>query len=186
MLRGITEKPIDMNQHAYQIEQDVRVLVARPIHTACTGTDIASLVIELRQRIDQGSADSVVVELNNVEHMDSCCLARLISLHQHARAAGGSVALSQCQPNVEFLFKMTRLDKMLGLFSSTEDAIAELRARRTRTQSPAQASATDTPKNPSKTRGYAPLLAALVRAHKRIHTPQIVAHDQRMHPGSNS
>ncbi len=182
-----------MNQPAYQIERDRRVLVARPNRAQCTGGDIASLVVELSRQIDQTDADSVVVQLSNVQHMDSCCLSRLISLHQHTRAAGGSVALAQCQPNVEFLFKMTRLDKVMGLYDTTENAIAELRDRRTRPKPrPARPHSSDapTPRNPQSqptprnTPGYAPLLAALLRAHKRIHTRQPISHEQHLHPGS--
>jgi len=162
-----------MNKSAYQIQQDCRVLVARPNRAECSGADIAELVLELRERIDRGDADSVVIELSNVQHMDSCCLGRVIVLHQHARAVGGSVALARCQPNVAFLFKMTRLERVLGIYTSTEDAIAELRDRRTRTGSgprPGQNAEPDqADSRPRRTRSYAPMLAALLRAHKRIH-----------------
>ncbi len=181
-----------MNQQAYQIDRDRRVLVARPNRAQCMGADLASLVVELCQRIDQGDADSVVIELSNVQHMDSCCLGRIIVLHQHARAAGGSVALAQCQPNVEFLFKMTKLDKVLGLYDSTENAIAELRDRRTRPkphQNRTGPTDSDTPRNlqPARqTRGYAPMIAALLRAHKRIHASRPVAQEQTLHHGPPS
>jgi anti-anti-sigma factor len=183
-----TEHRLGMNQKAYQIERDRRVLVARPGRVQCTGTDIATLVLDLCHLIDMGDADSVVVELSNVQHMDSCCLGRIIALHQHTRAAGGSVALAQCQPNVEFLFKMTRLDKVMGLYSTTEYAIAELRDRRTRPKPRPKSPhgfVSDTPHAARKTRGYAPLLAALIRAHKRIHAPDSATREQRLHPGSH-
>lgn len=173
-----------MNQPAYQIQQDCQVLVARPNRAECAGADIAELVIELRERIDRGDADSVVIELSNVEHMDSCCLGRVIVLHQHARAAGGSVALAKCQPNVAFLFKMTRLERVLGLYDSTELAIAELRDRRTRTgttQDNAQSPANIAAPKPRNTRGYAPMLTALLRAHKRIHGGSPATHPQGQH-----
>lgn len=178
-----------MNPQAYQIQQDRRVLVARPNRGECVGADIASLMIELRQRIDQGDADSVVVELSNVQHMDSCCLGRLISLHQHTRAAGGSVALAQCQPNVEFLFKMTRLDKVLGIYPDTDEAIAELRDRRTRPRTKPDRPGTqdaDPSRSPRQTRGYAPMIAALLRAHRRIHASSPSPQEHGVHPGPHS
>jgi anti-anti-sigma factor len=178
-----------MNQQAYQIQRDRRVLVARPNRAECTGEDIASLVVDLCRQIDQGDADSVVIELNNVHHMDSCCLGRVVVLHQHTRAVGGSVALARCQPNVEFLFKMTRLDKVLGLYASTENAIAELRDRRTRPrpgQDRPDKSDSDTPRPNRQTRGYAPMIAALLRAHKRIHANQPVSLDPGRHGGYHS
>lgn len=160
-----------MKQQAYQIERDRRVLVARPARAECTGSDLADLTAELVRRIGSGEADSVVVELSNVRHMDSCCVGRLLVLRQHALAQGGSVALACCQPNVRFLFNMTKLDRMLGLYETTELAVAELRSRRTRPgPQPAREHAGQTPADrPVRGPGYAPMLTALLRAHKRLH-----------------
>jgi len=157
-----------MNQQAYQIERDRRVLVARPSRVECTGKDITALIVELCRRIDLGEADSVVVDLCNVQHMDSCCLSRLLVLRQHTSNAGGSVALARCSSNVQFLFEMTRLDRAFGLYDSTDTAVAELRERRTRPK-PAPRSNKDTPQPQSSLgrHGYAPLLAALLRAHNQ-------------------
>jgi anti-anti-sigma factor len=164
-----------MKQQAYQIDRDRRVLVARPTRTECTGSDIAALIFELRERIDRGEADSVVIELSNVQHMDSCCLGRLLTLNQHARAAGGSIALARCQPNVAFLFQMTRLDKLLGIYESTESAVAELRERRTRPK--ITRARPDNDISPNRTGRYAPLLTALLCAHKRKHAPPRIPQD---------
>ena len=155
-----------MDQQAYQIERDRRVLVARPTRSECTGADIASLVVELGERIDTGEADSVVIELSNVEHMDSACIGKLLVLRQRSQSVGGSVALARCQPNVEFLFQMTRLDKALGLFETTEQAVAELRDRRTRPK-PAPKQDPGDEAGSSPRRRYAPMFNALLQAHKR-------------------
>ncbi len=161
-----------MNQQAYQIDRDRRVLVARPTGVECSGADIASLVVELYERIDRGEADSVVIELSNVQHMDSACIGKLLGLRQHTRAAGGSVALARCQPNVEFLFQMTRLDKAMGLFDSAEQAVAELRERRTRPQHPHGHLGHDQQQASKHSKRYTPMLNALLRAHhcKHAHT----------------
>ncbi len=153
-----------MNQQAYQIERDKRVLVARPTRSECSGSDIAALIVELCQRINEGEADSVVIELSNVQHMDSACIGKLLGLRGHTHVVGGSVALAGCQPNVEFLFKMTRLDKVFGIYASTELAVAELRERRTR---PKPAALEDESADGHRNRQYAPLLNALLRAHQR-------------------
>ncbi len=158
-----------MKQQAYQIDRDRRVLVARPICVECTGSDLASLVAELSRLIDQGQADSVVVELGNVQHMDSCCISRLLVLRQHAQSAGGSVALACCHPNVVFLFEMTRLDRVFGIFDTTESAVAELRDRRTRPMPTPHRDSNASHESQPPRRGYAPLLSALLKAHKRFH-----------------
>lgn len=158
-----------MNQKAYQIDRNRRVLVARPTRIECTGTDIALLIVELYERIDRGEADSVVIELSNVQHMDSACIGKLLGLRQHTCAAGGSIALAHCQPNVEFLFQMTRLDKALGLFDTTEQAVAELRERRTRPKHLPGRPGHDEQHTPRQNRRYAPMLNALLRAHHRKH-----------------
>ncbi len=156
-----------MSQQAYQIEQDRRVLVARPTRGECLGADIAQLVIELSEKIDSGIADSVVIELSNVEHMDSACLGKLLVLRAKAGSAGGSVALAKCQPNVAFLFEMTKLDKALGLFDTTEAAVAELRDRRTRKANAPDRTAHERVDSTRPRHRYTPLLNALLRAHRR-------------------
>jgi len=160
-----------MESEHYQIERDVRVLVARPIVAECAAGHVADLVNELCGRIDAGEADSVVIELGNVQHMDSACISRLLVLRAKARSDGGSVALSRCQSNVEFLFQMTRLDKAFGLFTTTESAVAELRERRDRkAESPATTAAPDEAPGPHARparKRYTPFLNALVRAHRR-------------------
>lgn len=167
-----------MNQQAYHIQPDKRVLVARPTQDECVGQDVALLVQELCSRIDADEADSVVIELCNVGYMDSACVSKLLMLRQRARLAGGSVALSTCQPNVRFLFEMTRLDKVFGLYDSTEQAVAELRDRRTRkAQSPAQPEP-GTDAAPHRRHRYTPLLNALLRAHRRRFAHASQAQDQ--------
>ena len=155
-----------MENPAYQIQQDKRVLVARPTRGECTGKDIAELVVALRDWIDTGEADSVVIDLCNVKHMDSCCISRLLVLRQHAVKAGGSVALAGCQGNLQFLFKMTRLDRAFGIYDSTNQAAQELRDRRSRITPPA-ANHTEPETRPAHKHGFAPLLTALLRAHQR-------------------
>ena len=152
-----------MTRQAYQIDRDRRVLVARPTRAECTGSDIAALVV------DTGEVDSVVIDCGNVQLMDSCCLGRLLRLRQHTAAAGGSIALAGCRPNVAFLFEMTRLDKILGLYETTAQAVAELRERRTRPK-PQRRDSSDADDSAYARAGrYAPLLTALLRAHKRKH-----------------
>ena len=162
-----------MNQQAYQIEQDRRVLVARPTRGECSGSDIAQLILELRERIDRNDADSVVIELCNVDHMDSACISKLLMLRQRTHAAGGSVALSSCRPNVRFLFEMTKLDKVFGLYDTIEQAVTELRDRRTRKAEKHNPSASPSANDAPRPCRYTPLLNALLRAHRRrfAHAP---------------
>jgi len=170
-----------MNPQAYQIDRDRRVLVARPSRVECSGKDIAGLVVELCRRIDAGEADSVVVDLCNVHHMDSCCIGRLLVLRQHARDAGGSVALARCLSNVQFLFEMTRLDRAFGLYETTKAAVAELRERRTTRQAQTRFNTPHSPGDQPKPRhGYAPQLVALLRAHQRLNPARHItqAHDR--------
>lgn len=132
--------------------------------------------------IDAGDADSVVIELSGVQHMDSSCLGRLMTLQQHTHDAGGSVALARCQPNVAFLFQMTHLDQMLGLFETTEQAVAELRERRTRPDPPRARLGPGHDSSRGRAGRYAPQLTALLRAHKRKQSRPIATQDPETAP----
>ena len=88
--------------------------------------------IELKGRLDQlvaqGHTD-VLVDLKGCPYLDSTELGRLIRCHISVRKAGGRVRLCNLSPKVMTLMKMTRLDTVLDLFGTEEEALAASQAR---------------------------------------------------------
>ncbi len=85
---------------------------------------------KLRERLDelvrQGHLE-ILIDLRNVPHLDSTELGRLIRAHLSVRQAGGRVRLCNLSERVLTVMRMTRLDTVLDLYGTEEEALAALR-----------------------------------------------------------
>jgi anti-sigma B factor antagonist len=110
----------------YQLEQAGSLVTARIDAGSLSGTVATDLAMDIRDRMRHDGARNVVIDLGRVEYMDSACVGSLVELLQDLEHVHGRIALASCQPNVEFLFKVTRLDHVFRLCESVEDAAAEV------------------------------------------------------------
>lgn len=88
--------------------------------------DISSATT-LKQKLIQISGQSstnVVVNLENVNFMDSSGLAVLVQGMHRCREYGGDLLLCSPQKPVRMVFELTRLDKALQIFEDEHEAIA--------------------------------------------------------------
>lgn len=65
----------------------------------------------------------LVLDLQNVEYMDSGAIGALVSLLTQLHKVGGRIALVNTQRNVQFLFKLTRLDRLFPICNDVMRAI---------------------------------------------------------------
>jgi ABC-type transporter Mla MlaB component len=65
----------------------------------------------------------LVLDLQNVEYMDSGAIGSLVSLLTQLHKIGGRIALVNTQRNVQFLFKLTRLDRLFPICTDVMRAI---------------------------------------------------------------
>jgi anti-sigma B factor antagonist len=106
-------------------------LVATPTLPALSGADAARLASELCQKIHEAFQDPkanspikhVVLDLQNVQYMDSMCVGVLVELLTTLKDAGGRIALVNASSNVEYLFKLTRLDRVFPICRDVMRAI---------------------------------------------------------------
>jgi len=115
-----------MQQHVFEIEHTDRAITVTPHESEVTATHMKELVDQLIEKIEQDKARNFIFDMHNVEFVDSACLGRLISLLQAVKNVNGQIALVRCQPNVEFLLRMTHLDNLFGVYDSLEEAAKSL------------------------------------------------------------
>jgi len=91
----------------------------------------------LKQRVDElvaGGCLQIVVNLEHVPYIDSSDIGRLIRSHLSVRRAGGRVRLCNLSERVLAVLQMTRLDTVLDLYASEEEALVQIRGERARNQ----------------------------------------------------
>jgi anti-sigma B factor antagonist len=87
----------------------------------------------LKQRVDavvRAGHLEILVDMKHMPYVDSTELGRLIRSHISVRQAGGRVRLCNLSPRVVTLMKMTRLDTVLEVYDSEEEALAGIRRQR--------------------------------------------------------
>lgn len=85
----------------------------------------------LKQRIDHlvsKGFKKILIDLDGLPYIDSTDLGRLIRCHLSVRQAGGRVRICNISDKVWELLKLTRLDTVLDLYHSEEEALASIHA----------------------------------------------------------
>ncbi len=105
-----------------QIEQENQVVVVTIKASQCSGVYMQELMEELTQRMRFDRAMHFVLDVHQVEYIDSSCIGALVSFLQELEPIHGRLALVNCQPNVQFLFNVTRLDSVFEMFDDLDKA----------------------------------------------------------------
>jgi anti-sigma B factor antagonist len=108
-----------------------QTLVGTPTVGTLSGPDAAKLASELCEQIHAAHHEEekapgirhVVLDLQNVQYMDSMCVGVLVELLTMLKEAGGRIALVNAAANVEYLFKLTRLDRVFPICRDVMKAI---------------------------------------------------------------
>lgn len=127
---GSLRVPEDQRQRVIAtFDQLGQTLVATLTVSTLSGADANELTVDLTSRIygedgaHGGLVRHVVLDLQNVQYMDSMCIGVLVELLTKLRADGGRIALVNTAHNVEYLFKLTRLDRVFPICRDVMKAI---------------------------------------------------------------
>lgn len=85
----------------------------------------AELLAGLLDELASSGATHFVLDIQNVQFMDSTCLGCLVEALNRLAATGGRIALVNADHSVAYLFRMTRLDRV---FPVCTDVMAALKA----------------------------------------------------------
>ena len=105
-----------------QIEQKNNTVIAEIADRELTGLQMQEVVNELIEHMRCVNALYFVFDMKNVEFMASDCLGCLVTFLQDIEQMHGRIALANSQPNVAFLFKVTRLDAAFPLYEDIDEA----------------------------------------------------------------
>jgi len=77
---------------------------------------------ELLDLVDRAGHPKIIISFDNVKHISSAMLGTLMAVNKRVKDAKGEVRLTGINDQLMDVFKLTRLDKVLKIFKSVEDA----------------------------------------------------------------
>ncbi len=80
---------------------------------------------EFEKLYDQGIR-KLVVDLKKVTYLDSSGLATLINMLQRLRQNNGAMALANMIDKVQYLFEISKIDMLMSIYQTQDDAISSL------------------------------------------------------------
>lgn len=81
---------------------------------------------QLTELIEAEPQPRLLLDFKNVEHLSSAALGVLITLNKQLAEREGRLALANIQPQIYEVFKITRLNKLFNIQSTTEAAMQAL------------------------------------------------------------
>lgn len=82
---------------------------------------------ELRAIVEKSGVPKIILSFENVQNISSAMLGVLMSLNKQVAAAGGEMRLAEISKNIAEVFSITRLDKMLKIYKSTDQAMVKFK-----------------------------------------------------------
>lgn len=122
------QTPFPAHASHLDLEQAGAIVTARLHEPEVTHLHMQELVDECLHRARYHGARHVIMDMSGVEFLASACLGPLVSLLQDLEHICGRVALVHCGDNVAFLFRVTRLDTVVGIYEDEAQAREQLHA----------------------------------------------------------
>ena len=80
----------------------------------------------LRAYIERIEAPKVVLDLGSVQHLSSSALSMLLTINSTATIRGGKLCLANVRDELLEMFMVTKIDTVLRIHKSTDDAVQSL------------------------------------------------------------
>ncbi len=87
--------------------------------------NIERLGEDLSELVAKAGHPKLVISFSNIEHVSSAVLGVLIATHKQVRKLRGEMRLASISDRIYEVFKITRMDKMLKIYETTEAATAK-------------------------------------------------------------
>ncbi|MFH1136841.1 MAG: STAS domain-containing protein [Pseudomonadota bacterium] len=103
-----------------------KILVVEPLEPRLDVVTAPRFKSYLVDRINDGNI-FLVLNLGRLEFVDSSGLTAIVSTLKTLRLGGGDMTVCQVPKNISQLFKITKLDRVFGLFQTEEEAVRALK-----------------------------------------------------------
>jgi anti-sigma B factor antagonist len=107
----------------FTIEQDERGTIFRPKEARLDSLVASELKAEFLI-LSQPDVEKLIIDLSDVEYIDSAGLSALLLARRQMSAHEGDVRLVGVRPEVRSLLALTQLDRVFGIYETTSEALA--------------------------------------------------------------
>lgn len=107
------------------MSQAVTNLSPTVVLASLSGRFDAHQVPRIQKEIDAalaGGANTVIMDLTDVNFVDSSALAVMVRTMKHCRERNGEIVLCGLRQPVRIIFELTRMDKAFRIFNNLGDA----------------------------------------------------------------
>ena len=94
--------------------------------TELSTSEGVALLSDLFDDVTHSGASSLVLDIQNLEYMDSVCLGCLIKALNHAVHGGGRIAVVNAEGNIQDLFRIARMDRLFPICHDVPTALAAI------------------------------------------------------------
>ncbi len=91
--------------------------------TVATAQDFFSQMVSF---LEEGETN-FLLQMSSVDFIDSTGLGTIVRLGKRVKEASGHLRLSDPQPKILEMFELTRLEKILPIFRTQDEALEDLR-----------------------------------------------------------
>ena len=98
---------------------DINVLYLEGSLTVASAQDVFAHIASL---LEEGET-RFLLQLSSVDFIDSTGLGTVVRLSKRVREAKGKLNLAEPQPRILAMFELTRLDKILPIYKTQEEAL---------------------------------------------------------------
>jgi len=120
---GAVGAPARRDSTIAEIERIGPTAVATLTVTELSQEDGAEQLAQLLQDMAETGATHYVLDLQNVQHMDTTCLGCLVEALNRLSVHGGKIALVNPLHSVHYIFRLTRLDRVFRICSDVPTAL---------------------------------------------------------------
>jgi anti-sigma B factor antagonist len=82
---------------------------------------------EITKLIDAEGDPKLLLSFSRVEHLSSAALGTLITINNKIKQKGGQLRLSNINPQIFEVFKITKLNKLFQIHDDSESALASFK-----------------------------------------------------------
>jgi anti-anti-sigma factor len=122
---GLAEGPVPAEFSKTKVERRGGIVVVRFADPKIRDEEtVATIAGELNRAIAREKPPKLVIDFSGVQALPSFMFGSLITLHEAIEARKGQLRLAAVAPSLRQVFASTRLDQMLTILPTVDEAVA--------------------------------------------------------------